>query len=196
LTASRDDGIVVVMPAPSLTIDEYLETPETMLPQELVYGFVREAAAPTPGHQAALVRFLVELLERVEPGGLGRVFPAPIDVVLDRQRHLVVQPDIVVMLGRRVALVTDRVWGPPDLVIEILSPRPRIGALDERLEWFARYGVRECWLYHQPGRELEVIEFTAGAIRHRQRCSGDARIVSGVLPQFTLSVEAILDGRA
>jgi Uma2 family endonuclease len=184
------------MPAPSLTTDEYLRTPETMLPQELVYGFVREAAAPTPGHQAALVRFLVELLDHVEPAGLGRVFPAPIDVVLDRERHLVVQPDVVVMLGRRVALVTDRVWGAPDLVVEILSPRPRIGALDERLEWFARYGVRECWLYRQPERELEVIEFSDGTVSNRRRCAGDTRVVSGVLPDFSLSVEAILDNRA
>ena len=183
------------MPAPSLTIDEYFRTPETMLPQELVYGYVREAAAPTPGHQTALVRFLVELLEHVEPNGLGRVFPAPIDVVLDRERHLVVQPDLIVLAPRRVHLVTDRVWGPPDLVVEILSPRPRIGALEERLDWFARYGVRECWLYRQPERELEVIEFAAGAIRRRERFSGDARIVSGVLPGFTLSVEAILGGQ-
>lgn len=180
------------MPAPSLTTDEYLRTPETMLPQELVYGFVREAAAPAPGHQAALVRFLVELVEHVEPGGLGRVLPAPVDVVLDRERHLIVQPDIIVVLGGRLRLVTDCVWGPPDLVLEILSPRPRIGALDERLAWFARYGVRECWVYRQPERELEVIGFAAGAILRRQRFSGDSRIVSGVLPDFTLSVDAIL----
>jgi len=28
-----------------MTTDEYLRTPETLLPQELAYGFVREAAA-------------------------------------------------------------------------------------------------------------------------------------------------------
>jgi Uma2 family endonuclease len=138
----------------------------------------------------------VELLEHVEPNGLGRVFPAPIDVVLDRERHLVVQPDIVVMLGRHVALVTDRVWGAPDLVVEILSPKPRIGALDERLEWFARYGVRECWLYRQPDRELEVIQFAAGMAGPRARFSGTTPIISRVLPEFRLSVEAILDNRA
>jgi Uma2 family endonuclease len=184
------------MPAPSLTTDEYLRTPETMLPQELVYGHVREAAAPAPGHQAALVRFLVELVEHVEGGGLGRVLPSPIDVVLDRERHLVVQPDIIVVSRGRLRLVTDRVWGPPDLVVEILSPRPRIGALDERLDWFARYGVRECWLYRQPDRELEVIEFAAGIISRRRRFSGSTPIVSGVLPDFGLPVDAILDNRA
>jgi Uma2 family endonuclease len=181
------------MPAPSLTTDQYLRTPETLLPQELVYGFVREAAAPRPGHQFAVVRFLVELVEHVEAQRLGRVLPSPIDVVLDRERGLVVQPDLIVMLRDRLYLVTDRVWGAPDLVVEILSPRPRIGALDERLKWFARYGVRECWLYRQPERELEVVEFAAGAVSRRRRFAGEARIESSVLPDFDRSVDAILD---
>jgi len=181
------------MPAPSLTTEQYFRTPETLLPRELVYGFVRDAAAPAPGHQSALVRFLVELVLHVEERGLGRVLPSPIDVVLDRRRDLVVQPDLIVVSRERLHLVTDRVWGPPDLVLEVLSPRPRIGALDERLEWFARYGVRECWLFRQPERELEVVEFEAGAISRRCRFAGEARIESSVLPDFDLSVDAILD---
>jgi Uma2 family endonuclease len=182
------------MPAPSLTTDEYLRTPETLLPQELVYGFVRDAAAPAPGHQFAVVRFLVALVEHVEPGGLGRVLPSPIDVVLDRDRHLVVQPDLIVISRERLRLVADRVWGPPDLVVEILSPRPRIGTLDERLGWFARYGVRECWLFRQPDRELEVVEFAAGAVSRRRRFAGAQPIASAVLPQFNLSLDAMFDG--
>lgn len=179
------------MPAPSLTTDEYLRTPETLLPQELVYGYVRDAAAPAPGHQFAVVRFLVALVEHVEPLGLGRVLPSPIDVVLDRERHLVVQPDLIVISRERLRLVTDRVWGPPDLVIEILSPRPRIGTLEERLEWFARYGVCECWLFRQPDLELEVVEFAKGTISRRRRFTGAQPIASAVLPQFRLSLDRI-----
>ena len=49
------------MPAPRMTTDEYLRTPETLLPEELVYGFVRNAHAPTPGHQWALGRLFIAL---------------------------------------------------------------------------------------------------------------------------------------
>jgi Uma2 family endonuclease len=78
----------------------------------------------------------------VERHRYGKVWPSPIDVILDPEQHLVVQPDLIVVSNAPLRLVTDRVRGAPDLVIEILSPRPRIGDLDERLEWFARYGVR------------------------------------------------------
>lgn len=33
------------MPAPRMTIDEYLRLPETLAPEELVYGFVRNEGA-------------------------------------------------------------------------------------------------------------------------------------------------------
>jgi Uma2 family endonuclease len=180
------------MPAPPMTTDEYFRTPETRLPQELVYGFVRNAAAPTPGHQWWVGRLFIALTHHVERHRFGQVWPSPIDVILDREKHLVVQPDVIVVSNDRLHMVTDRVRGAPDLVVEILSPHPRIGQLDERLEWFARYGVRECWLVHQVVRELEVIQFADGAFESRRFFHPDEPIRSTVLPGFDRSMESIL----
>jgi hypothetical protein len=83
------------MPALRMTTDEYLRTPETLLPEELVYGYVRNAPAPTPGHQWPLGQLFIALSAHVEKHRLGRVWPAPIDVVLNREKSLVVQPDIL-----------------------------------------------------------------------------------------------------
>jgi Uma2 family endonuclease len=180
------------MPAPPMTTDEYFQTPETMLPQELVWGMVRNAAAPTPGHQWWVARLLIALTDHVERHRCGKVWPSPIDVILDPEQHLVVQPDLIVVSNARLRLVTDRVRGAPDLVIEILSPRPRIGDLDERLEWFARYGVRECWLVHQVVREVEVVQFSNGAIQSRRFFHEEEAIRSAVLPEFERSIESIM----
>ncbi|MBA2302022.1 MAG: hypothetical protein H0W08_05260, partial [Acidobacteria bacterium] len=54
MTNRRDDGIVVLMASTRVTTDDYLASPETRLPQELVYGLVRDAAAPAPLHQWAV----------------------------------------------------------------------------------------------------------------------------------------------
>jgi Uma2 family endonuclease len=179
------------VPAPRLTTDEYFRTPETVLPQELVWGVVRDAAAPTPGHQWTVGRFFLALDEHLRRTGFGRVWMSPIDVVLDRANPLVVQPDLIVVSEPRIGMVTDRVWGAPDLVIEILSPRPRIGTLQERIAWFARYGVRECWLGHQEMRDLEVLEFTSGTVAQRDRIPSNESIRSGVLPGFNVSPGSI-----
>ena len=180
------------MPAPRMTTDEYLRLPEKLVPEELVYGFVRSAASPTPGHQWVLGKLFLALTSHVDERRLGRVWPAPLDVVLDREAHLIVQPDLLFVNTERMGIVTDRVWGAPDLVVEVLSPRPRIGTLDERIGWFAKYGVRECWLVHQHAREVEVLQFEAESVASRGTFAADMPIRSSVLPGFNGSLEEIL----
>ncbi len=175
-----------------MTTDEYLRTPETRLPQELVYGFVRDAAAPTPGHQWAVGAIYRHLHRHLEQTRAGRVWLSPVDVVLDCERSLVVQPDVIVVLNERLRIVTDRVWGAPDLVVEVLSPRPRIGSLDERLAWFAEYGVRECWLARQLGSEIGVVSFAERSIRERRVSGPEQRVESIVLPALELTPGDVL----
>ena len=179
-----------------MTTDDYLRTPETVMPMELVYGLVREAAAaPTPGHQWMVGEIFAALRAHLEEHRVGRVWMAPIDVVLDRERHLVMQPDVVVVANERLHLVTDRIWGAPDLVVEVLSPFPRMGRLDERLAWFAQYGVRECWVVHQLERDVEVLALADGTVAEHRRYAPRAVIQSLVLPELHVSMQAMLGDR-
>jgi Uma2 family endonuclease len=169
-----------------MEILEYLDTPEVLLPQELVYGYVREAAAPTASHQRTVGALFIRLSQHLRDTGAGEAWLSPLDVVLDVERNLVVQPDLSVVLAENADIVTDRIWGAPDLVVEVMSPRPRIGSLEERLEWFATYGVRECWLVHVPGARIEVIRFQPGIIVSTMFVPADP-IRSSVLPGLRLT---------
>lgn len=161
--------------------------PETLLPQELVYGMVRDAPGPTPTHQCTVGDVYWKLRMHLEQTNAGQVWLSPIDVVLDPERGLVVQPDLVVVMNERLQIVSDRVWGAPDLVVEIMSPHPRIGRLEERLDWFAQYGVRECWLLLQGARQIEVISFADGKIAHRRMFAPLECIRSEVLPSINVT---------
>jgi Uma2 family endonuclease len=181
------------MPAPPVNVIEYLRTPETLLPQELVYGYVREAAAPTPKHQWAVGELFFHLRSHLARHRAGRVYMAPIDVILNEHDRLVVQPDLIVVTNERRHIVTDRVWGAPDIAIEVLSPTLRIGEAGERLDWFARHGVRECWLVNQPVQEIEIVTFAGGRIAGRAQFEADDPIRSAVLPEFALTPGDMLD---
>lgn len=175
-----------------MTTGEYLSTPETVLPQELAYGVLRVADAPTPQHQAAVGDFFLTLATHVRERAVGEIWISPIDVILDAERDLVVQPDLLFISNERSGILTDRIRGAPDMVLEVLSPNPRIGQLTERIRWFAQYGVRECWLFHQLERRLEILSLLDGSVGARVSFHEQAPIHSAVLPDFKQSVGSIL----
>ena len=79
-----------------MTADEYLyDTDETNRTRELLLGRVSEPPSPFYGHQALVLRVARIWSDHVEPRNLGRVAVAPLDVVLDRERALILQPDVL-----------------------------------------------------------------------------------------------------
>jgi Uma2 family endonuclease len=184
----------VMAPGPVLTVDEYFRTPETLRPAELVYGAFRVAEAPSVRHQQAVGAFFLALSQHVRRGRLGHVLLAPIDVVLDYERALIVQPDLLFVSRARAHILKQRVLGAPGLVLEVLSPNPRIGSLQERIDWFAKYGVREIWLLHQTSELFEIVSVEEGRPIRSEPASYNRPIRSHVLPAFTSTVNEILEG--
>jgi Uma2 family endonuclease len=170
-----------------MTTVEYLQTPETVLPRELAFGVLRVAESPVVRHQRVVRDLTIALTTFTRERRLGEVLPAPMDVILDREANLVVQPDIVFVSAERADIVTDRINGAPDLAVEVLSPRPRIGDLHERIEWFIRYGVKECWLVDLQRRQVAVLTLEAGRIAGRGLFGGVDEIASAVLPDLQLT---------
>ena len=175
-----------------MTLQEYQATPLSRLPQELIYGSIRVADAPFVSHQRVVFSVARAWQEYTSSRALGEVLIAPTDVVLDAERDLVVQPDALFISRSRSDIVRERVYGAPDLVLEVLSPHPRIGDIEERIAWFAAYRVREIWLYHQVQRRTTVLECTDGAITNIASFDLDAVIRSTVLPEFGRRMGAVL----
>jgi Uma2 family endonuclease len=170
-----------------LTTAEYLQTAESMRVQELIFGTLRVAESPAFRHQNLLLELAVLMRVFVGQHKLGTVCIAPLDVILDPARALIVQPDLFFVSRWRQEIITDRVWGAPDLVVEVLSPHPRIGQLEERLEHFSHYGVRECWLIHQLTKDIEVLQLNSTGVSARRRYHDVERIESNVLQHFNVS---------
>jgi len=193
-SSSMKYGGRLMSPAPPLmTLDVYFKTPETVKPAELARGVLRVAESPSARHQSAVMDLFRALDAHVRARRLGRMWVAPLDVVLNREPAIVVQPDLFFVSTERDYMVYERVYGAPDLAIEVLSPNPRIGSTEERIGWFAEFGVRECWLVNLPDLTLTVIRFTDHRIAARDVIKKDARIVSEVLPELTSTLEEILE---
>lgn len=174
-----------------ITVSAYLAMPETTRPMELVYGVVREPPSPRYGHQSVVTTLGALLYFHVRETGFGVVSVAPLDVVLDRDRHLVVQPDLIVVSASRRHIINEQVWGAPDVVVEVLSRRTAQRDKGLKLRWYRRYGVREYWMVDPAARTITIAdcgtrEPTEGKARRRRsvQFTGSARLRSTVLPDF------------
>ena len=170
---------------------EYLLTNETTQPRELSYGILCEPAAPFFSHQHVVLRIARLLAGHVEAGDLGQVAVAPVDVVLDRERNLVVQPDVLFVSAGRASIIHDQVWGAPDLAVEVLSPTTERHDRTDKLLWYREYGVRECWLV-DPGRQtITVFDFTRTPFEQHVLQYTDV-IRSSVLPLLQAAVGPLI----
>ena len=172
-----------------LSVAEYFRRPESLRPMELVWGVVREPPAPRYVHQSVVTRLTALLDAHVRARSLGEVCVAPVDVVLDRYAGLVLQPDVVFVTSERRQIIRESIWGSPDLVVEVLSPRTASRDRTTKLRWYRKYGVRECWLVDPVAKAIEVRPLTRGA-RHRS-FSGSRPMQSTVLTEWDVPAGAV-----
>jgi Uma2 family endonuclease len=166
-----------------MTTVEYLNTVEYNQPRELVYGILREPPAPFFTHQSIVLKIGWMLADHVELKNLGKVAVAPVDVVLDRERALIVQPDVLFIAAERLSIIENQVWGAPDLVVEVLSPGTESHDRGEKLGWYRQYGVRECWLVDPYAERAIVYDFT-GATPEVRSTAANEYLQSTVVPTF------------
>ena len=174
-----------------MTVAEYQLTPEVVTPQELIFGQVEAHDAPAVPHQRVVLALAIALHDDCRNHG-GEIMVAPTDVILDERRALVLQPDLLYVGPTGPARVGDRIDGPPNIVIEVLSPYPRIGRLDEKVRWYSSYGVEEIWLYHQLSKNLDVLYCGGGGVLSTARFGCAVPIQSLVLPKFKRTMSGVL----
>ncbi len=144
------------------TYEDYAQIPDDGRRHEVIEGEHHVSPAPNLDHQD-LSRNLVDVLSPfVRKHQLGRLYYAPVDVVLSSND--IVQPDILFISAARLDILTEaNVQGAPDLVIEILSPSTR--HLDETLKRtrYEQLGVQEYWLFDLRRKSVRIFRRGQGA---------------------------------
>jgi Uma2 family endonuclease len=161
---------------------------------EIIEGELYEMPAPSWAHSTVIANLISALIPLVVRLG-GRWRTAPLDVFF--QGADPVQPDIIVLLPESQAHPSERgVEGPPDVLIEVLSPSNRGHDLLTKRSLYARAGVREYWLVDPEARTIEILTLDRDAFHLAVAASGDETPVSpllGILPITAVDLFADID---
>lgn len=172
-----------------MSYEEYLEWSDEDSHAEWVDGEVIVHMPPRNEHQE-LVGFLFALVrEFVNLFDVGRVQIAPFEVKLwpgGPSR----EPDIFFLKQENLhRLGSKRLEGPPDLIIEVVSPDSVHRDRDEKYHEYAQAGVPEYWIIDsRPGRQRADFYRLANEGRYQLLATeDDERVESPVLVGFWLN---------
>jgi Uma2 family endonuclease len=170
------------------TYMDYAAMPDDGKRYEVLKGVLYMSPAPTPDHQSISVRLVAFLFQFVEVAGVGRVFHAPTDVELAPGD--IVQPDVFVLLNTSLEQIGEkRVFGGPDLVVEILSPSTMSDDLYGKRDAYERAQVPEYWIVSPGERVVEFFVLENGVYRSLGAFQGDDVLPTRIVPDWSVPVE-------
>lgn len=189
--AMTSDQLDVVRPANSVsgskqgrwTYSHYAALPDDGQSYEIVDGVLYMAPAPHIEHQDVAGRIYYYLMQYVHFADLGKVSIAPVDVVL--APNFVVQPDVLVLLKQHIDYINEgKIFGPPDLVVEVASPGTATYDRREKFDAYARGNVPEYWIADVASHTIEVFTLENGKYQTLGVFKGKATLPSTIVPEI------------
>lgn len=172
------------------TYQAYRHIPDDGRRWELMEGELYVTPAPSPFHQTVSRRLQYALMQALELPGIALIFNAPCDVIL--ADTTVVQPDLAVVSCARRSIITARgIEGPPELVVEILSPSSK--GQDEFLKRtvYAHFGIGEYWLVDPDHGFVEALKLLEQGYETCARLDRASTLCSLTFPQVAIALEPI-----
>ncbi|MEE1196772.1 MAG: Uma2 family endonuclease [Lachnospiraceae bacterium] len=140
------------------TLDDYYALPDERR-VELIDGVIYDMAAPTSIHQVISLQLSIRFFEYIKSRKETCVpLNSPVDVQLDCDSKTIVQPDVTLVCDRN-QLREGKIYGAPDLVIEILSKSTRKKDSIIKLNKYMDAGVQEYWIVDPEKKKIMVYDF-------------------------------------
>lgn len=137
-----------------MTAEEYRRLPETSQRMELIEGELVVSPSVVANHQRTVGNALYIFCNEDTPPGEALI--GPLDVYFDGENAF--QPDVfwIAKDNDRCVERDGYFYGPPDLVIEVLSPSTARYDKTVKFLVYEKYGVREYWLADPKRKSVEV----------------------------------------
>lgn len=168
-----------------MSYEAFLEWADEDTQAEWVDGKVVFLSPPSTRHQL-LVRFLIASLSAfVEASDAGVLLPSPYQMKLGPNLPGR-EPDILFVANENLSrLQKNRLAGPADLAIEIISPESRARDRGEKFYEYEQAGIKEYWLIDPDREQAEFYRLGARGIYELVRLE-DGVFESTVLPGLKL----------
>ncbi len=173
------------------TYRDYLELNDDKR-YEVIKGRLYEMPAPHFEHQRVISKIILSVRNFSDRNNLGEVLPAPFDVILSED--IVVQPDIVFIYKDNLKNIKGgRLFGPPDLVVEVVSPTSYYRDRYEKFRIYEEAGIKEYWIVYPGEKAVEVWVLKEGKYELYSIASSEGKVKSKVLKGLEVELKEVFN---
>jgi len=159
-------------------------------PFQLINYDLIMSPSPTPLHQSIAIRLGHIILTFLDNKDHNDYLGSDVDVKLDDGN--VFRPDIVyISEARKKEILTDRIIGAPDMVIEILSPSNAYYDLRHKKNFYEKFGVKEYIIIDPLAENAELYSLKNGAYYIHQKAEKADGLNSVLLPGLSFDLSRL-----
>jgi Uma2 family endonuclease len=175
---------------PVWTYEDYCVLPQDFNRHEIIEGDHIVTPSPATRHQRVSKNLQFLLESHIRSRDLGVLFAAPTDLLLAPTS--VVAPDLLFIRKDRMHIITEaNVQGPPDLIVEILSPSTAAIDRGGKMALYAKYGVPHYWIVDSIRLILEMYELEDSQYRLAAQFGKDEKARSSLFPGMEVPLEEL-----
>ncbi|MGH7491037.1 MAG: Uma2 family endonuclease [bacterium] len=173
-----------------LTYQDYLQLPEDTKRYEIIEGELYMSPAPNVRHQIIITNLLGMIWSFLQDHPIGRIFPAPTDVLLSDVDIL--QPDLVFLSNEKFDRLTRaNIQGAPDLVVEVFSPGTEKRDRTLKLKKYSEFGVGEYWMVSEENATLEVWRRQEDKLVFHSLLEGQQALTTPLMPGLEILLQKL-----
>lgn len=178
------------------TLADLEELPDDGNRYEIIDGELHVTTAPHMWHQVVVGAVSTALRLWSDQTGAGLMIPGP-GVIISPVNAVI--PDVVWISRARLAGLAGedgKLHGPPELVVEVLSPGTANEERDRvtKRQHYGDWGVQEYWIVDRFARTVEVYRPVDGRLQLIATLGEGDELASPLLPGFSTEVVMLFEG--
>jgi len=169
---------------------------------EIIEGVLTEMAAAYFKHGSAFLRLHTQLDQQFEALGIEGAFSTELDVIIDDQR--VIRADLAFMTpsdqAAQIRAVAERgrpdpdrsrIYVPPTLIIESISPDHERHDRITKRRWYAEFGVPNYWIIDAYRKTLECLRLVGASYEGDAAGASRGVVEPNVFPGVSVALDRL-----
>jgi len=179
-----------LLPMPPLTYRDYCELPDDGTRYEIIEGELFMTPSPSYTHQKVSRNIQFILMKYLEIKKTGEILSAPFDVILEDTT--VVQPDLIYISSLHRDRLTEKgITGPPDLIVEILSPSTSSRDRILKNRSYAKLGVPWYWIVDPSEKKIDEFHLEDGLYCCIESAMGEGIFESNLFSDLSVELKDV-----